>query len=197
MLHSLRLSPPSACHCLFIAALTHHRPALLSVLQIARAIAKYGEDPARYLLSLKYIEALRSIVSTPNTDIQVRLTPSLGHCLHCRFFCFALCWLFAHPTCVALSSCPIARPWCKCCSRWVSTQSCRRLPRCAPRQQATLVPPPPLHLVRARHCERSRAILVSCVSMVNIGVCFVHLWSFAIGCCASRHSLLWLLLSCE
>lgn len=39
-----------------------------SINEIARAVTKHGEDPAEYLLALKYIEALRAIVNTAGTD---------------------------------------------------------------------------------------------------------------------------------
>lgn len=44
-----------------------------SVREVARAIARTGENVTRYLLALKYIDALRAILSQPNT--QIRFVP--------------------------------------------------------------------------------------------------------------------------
>ena len=41
-----------------------------SVVEIARAVKKHGEDPTRYLLALKYIDALKKIVASPNTSVR-------------------------------------------------------------------------------------------------------------------------------
>lgn len=41
-----------------------------SVIEIARALAKYGEDPAAYLLAMKYTDALKAIISSENTTIE-------------------------------------------------------------------------------------------------------------------------------
>lgn len=40
-----------------------------SVREIARAIRRTGENPTRYLLALRYIDALRAIMSAPNTAV--------------------------------------------------------------------------------------------------------------------------------
>eukprot|EP00698_Gefionella_okellyi_P009371 TRINITY_DN2377_c0_g1_i1.p1 TRINITY_DN2377_c0_g1~~TRINITY_DN2377_c0_g1_i1.p1 ORF type:complete len:278 (-),score=41.36 TRINITY_DN2377_c0_g1_i1:97-930(-) len=42
-----------------------------SIREISRAISKFGEDPARYLLSLKYIEALRNVAALPATEVHM------------------------------------------------------------------------------------------------------------------------------
>lgn len=41
-----------------------------SVREVARAIARSGENPTRYLLALKYIDALKMVLSRPNTKVQ-------------------------------------------------------------------------------------------------------------------------------
>jgi regulator of protease activity HflC (stomatin/prohibitin superfamily) len=41
-----------------------------AVREVARAISRTGENPTRYLLALKYIDALRTIMSQPATDVQ-------------------------------------------------------------------------------------------------------------------------------
>jgi regulator of protease activity HflC (stomatin/prohibitin superfamily) len=41
-----------------------------SVVEIARAVKRHGENPTRYLLALKYIEALKKITAKPETRIQ-------------------------------------------------------------------------------------------------------------------------------
>ena len=41
-----------------------------AVREVARAIARTGENPTRYLLALKYIDALKTIMTQPNTDIK-------------------------------------------------------------------------------------------------------------------------------
>lgn len=41
-----------------------------SVQEVARAISRTGENPTRYLLALKYIDALKSIMSQPNTEVK-------------------------------------------------------------------------------------------------------------------------------
>lgn len=41
-----------------------------SVKEVARAIARSGENPTRYLLALKYIDALRTILSQPHTNVK-------------------------------------------------------------------------------------------------------------------------------
>lgn len=41
-----------------------------AVREVARAISRTGENPTRYLLALKYIDALRSIMSQPSTTIR-------------------------------------------------------------------------------------------------------------------------------
>ena len=41
-----------------------------SVKEIARALAKYGEDPAAYLLAMKYTDALKNIISCGNTTVE-------------------------------------------------------------------------------------------------------------------------------
>lgn len=41
-----------------------------AVREVARAIARTGENPTRYLLALKYIDALRSVVSRPSTAVR-------------------------------------------------------------------------------------------------------------------------------
>lgn len=38
--------------------------------QISRAVGKRGEDPAAYLLALKYIDALRSVAVQANTTVK-------------------------------------------------------------------------------------------------------------------------------
>lgn len=39
------------------------------VVQIARAVSKYGEDPSKYLLAMKYTDALKRVASEPDTEI--------------------------------------------------------------------------------------------------------------------------------
>lgn len=41
-----------------------------SVREVARAICRTGENPTRYLLAIKYIDALRAIMSQPRTSIE-------------------------------------------------------------------------------------------------------------------------------
>eukprot|EP00294_Goniomonas_avonlea_P016177 CAMPEP_0114543242 /NCGR_PEP_ID=MMETSP0114-20121206/2253_1 /TAXON_ID=31324 /ORGANISM="Goniomonas sp, Strain m" /LENGTH=332 /DNA_ID=CAMNT_0001727571 /DNA_START=15 /DNA_END=1013 /DNA_ORIENTATION=+ len=41
-----------------------------SVKEIARAIAKYGDNPAKYMLALKYIEALKRIAAEKGTSVE-------------------------------------------------------------------------------------------------------------------------------
>jgi regulator of protease activity HflC (stomatin/prohibitin superfamily) len=41
-----------------------------SVKEIARALSAAGENPTKYLLSIKYIDALRKITALPDTSIQ-------------------------------------------------------------------------------------------------------------------------------
>lgn len=41
-----------------------------SVTQIARAISRTGENPTKYLLALKYIEAIKKVIQSPNTTIR-------------------------------------------------------------------------------------------------------------------------------
>lgn len=41
-----------------------------AVVQIARAIARTGENPTKFLLALKYIEAMKRIAGCPNTTIK-------------------------------------------------------------------------------------------------------------------------------
>jgi len=40
-----------------------------SVREVARAISRTGENPTRYLLALRYIDALRTILARPNTAV--------------------------------------------------------------------------------------------------------------------------------
>lgn len=42
-----------------------------TVKEVARAIARTGENPTRYLLALKYIEAMKAIVALPNTTVHM------------------------------------------------------------------------------------------------------------------------------
>jgi hypothetical protein len=41
-----------------------------SVKEIARAVARYGENPAKYLLALKYIDALKRIAVEERTSVE-------------------------------------------------------------------------------------------------------------------------------
>jgi regulator of protease activity HflC (stomatin/prohibitin superfamily) len=41
-----------------------------SVREVARAIRRTGENPTRYLLALKYIDALKAVLSQANTRVQ-------------------------------------------------------------------------------------------------------------------------------
>jgi len=45
-----------------------------SIKEVARAIAQFGDNPGEYLLSLKYIDALKAVLAQRNTD--VRLMPA-------------------------------------------------------------------------------------------------------------------------
>mmetsp|Transcript_15470 Transcript_15470/g.53745 ORF Transcript_15470/g.53745 Transcript_15470/m.53745 type:complete len:333 (-) Transcript_15470:21-1019(-) len=51
------------------AVLNAARAEARTVKEIARAIARSGENPTRYLLALKYIEALKTITSLPRTTV--------------------------------------------------------------------------------------------------------------------------------
>lgn len=53
------------------AILNQARAEADSIKEIARAIRRSGENPVKYLLALKYIDALRMIVSRPGTTIKV------------------------------------------------------------------------------------------------------------------------------
>jgi regulator of protease activity HflC (stomatin/prohibitin superfamily) len=46
-----------------------------AVAEIARAVARCGENPTRYLLAVKYIEALESIMASAQGETQVELLP--------------------------------------------------------------------------------------------------------------------------
>lgn len=41
-----------------------------AVREVARAISRTGENPTRYLLALKYIDALRTILTRPHTSVK-------------------------------------------------------------------------------------------------------------------------------
>ena len=41
-----------------------------AVKEIARSIAASGENPAKYLLAMKYLEALKRIIKEPNTSVR-------------------------------------------------------------------------------------------------------------------------------
>ena len=41
-----------------------------SVKEIARALKNYGEDPAAYLLAMKYTDALKAIIASPDTRVE-------------------------------------------------------------------------------------------------------------------------------
>mmetsp|Transcript_6905 Transcript_6905/g.16464 ORF Transcript_6905/g.16464 Transcript_6905/m.16464 type:complete len:332 (-) Transcript_6905:60-1055(-) len=53
------------------AILNAARAEARTVKEIARAIARAGENPTRYLLSLRYIEALKTICSLPKTKVEM------------------------------------------------------------------------------------------------------------------------------
>ncbi len=41
-----------------------------AVKEIARSISASGENPAKYLLAMKYLEALKRIIKEPNTSVR-------------------------------------------------------------------------------------------------------------------------------
>lgn len=41
-----------------------------SVSEIARAVSRFGENPTKYLLAMRYIKALHEIVMLPNTKVE-------------------------------------------------------------------------------------------------------------------------------
>ncbi|KAF0691670.1 Aste57867_17152 [Aphanomyces stellatus] len=42
-----------------------------SIKEIAKVVTKSGENPLRYLLALKYIEAMQQVLSLKQTDVQL------------------------------------------------------------------------------------------------------------------------------
>mmetsp|Transcript_9 Transcript_9/g.18 ORF Transcript_9/g.18 Transcript_9/m.18 type:complete len:334 (-) Transcript_9:30-1031(-) len=42
-----------------------------SVREISRAVSKHGEDPVKFLLATKYLDALQAICAAPNTEVNV------------------------------------------------------------------------------------------------------------------------------